>query len=198
VPAYPRVMDDEALLDRARRGDRDAFAELVERHQDGLYTMALRLLGRPEDAADVVQETFLRAYVNLPRLRPASVRAWLFRVAVNAAHDVHRRTARRPVTSLEDAEGKILDLPDPALGPEASAEARERAAVVREALLRLPLEYRACVVLRDVNDLSYEEVAEALRVPLGTVKSRLSRARAQVATVLRGSTVLFPALEEGG
>jgi RNA polymerase sigma-70 factor (ECF subfamily) len=190
-------MDDEALLERARRGDRDAFAQIVERHQDGLYTMALRMLGRPEDAADVVQETFLRAYVNLPRLQPASVRGWLFRVAVNASHDVQRRAVRRPADPLEDREGKILDLPDPAMGPEATVEARERARVVRDAVLALPADYRVAVVLRDVNELSYEEMSEALRVPLGTVKSRLSRARAQLAANLRGSTVLFGAAGGG-
>lgn len=188
-------MDDEALLDRARRGDRDAFAELVTRHQDGLYTMALRLLGRPEDACDVVQETFMRAYVNLPKLRGASVRGWLYRVALNAGHDVLRRGVRRPEDPLERGDGKILDLPDPALGPDAVAEGRERARVVRRALLALPVDYREAVVLRDVNQLSYEEIAEALRVPLGTVKSRLSRARAMLAEGLRGNTALFGAAE---
>ena len=191
-------MDDEGLLERARGGDREAFAELVERYQDGLYTMALRLVGRPEDAADVVQETFLRAYVNLPRLRPPSVRGWLFRVAVNAGQDVHRRGRRRPAVAMEDAEGKVLDLPDTALGPEARAEARERAGVVRNAILALPLDYRTAVVLRDVNDLSYEEMAEALRLPLGTVKSRLSRGRALLASALRESTVIFPVAEGEG
>ncbi len=184
-------MTDEALLERARRGDRDAFTELVSRHQDALYTMALRLLGRPEDAADVVQETFLRAYVNLPKLRGVAVKGWLFRVAVNAARDVQRRAVRRPTSPLEDGEGKIIDLPDPALGPDATAEARERAGAIREALLALPLEFRQALVLRDVNDLSYEEVATVLRVPLGTVKSRISRARAQVAQTLHAQPSLF-------
>jgi RNA polymerase sigma-70 factor (ECF subfamily) len=189
-------MTDEALLERARRGDRDAFAELVVRHQDALYTMALRLLGRPEDAADVVQETFLRAYVNLPRLRGLAVRGWLFRVAVNAARDVQSRAVRRPTTSLEDSDGKVIDLPDPALGPDASAEARERSAALRDALLALPADFRQAVVLRDVNDLAYEEIAAVLRVPLGTVKSRISRARALLAEALRGQDTLF-GLAEG-
>jgi RNA polymerase sigma-70 factor (ECF subfamily) len=186
-------MDDESLLERARQGDSDAFTLLVERYQDELYTMALRLLGAPADAADVVQETFLRAYLNLPRLRALSVRAWLFRVAVNAAHDVHRRAVRRPAEPLEDAGGKVLALPSPEEGPEAAAEARERAAAIRSALAGLPLDYRVAVVLRDVNDLTYEEIAEALRLPLGTVKSRISRARGQLAGALRGSPVLFAA-----
>ncbi len=184
-------MDDTALLERARRGDRDAFADLVTRHQDGLYAMALRLLGRPEDACDVVQETFTRAYVNLPNLRGGSVRGWLYRVALNAGHDVLRRGVRRPEDPLDRGDGKILDLPDPGIGPDAVAEGRERARVVRQALLALPLDYREAVVLRDVNQLSYEEIAEALRVPLGTVKSRLSRARAMLAEALRGNSAIF-------
>ena len=189
-------MTDEALLERARRGDRDAFAELVARHQDALYTMALRLLGRPEDAADVVQETFLRAYVNLPRLRGLAVRSWLFRVAVNASRDVQRRAVRRPTTSLEDSAGKVIDLPDPALGPDASAEARERSAALRDALLGLPDDFRQAIVLRDVNDLAYDEIAAVLRVPLGTVKSRISRARSLLADALRDQAALF-GLAEG-
>src|ERR1051326_5640760 len=99
-------MDDESLLEQARQGDSEAFPVLVERYQDELYTMALRLLGVPADAADVVQETFLRAYMHLPGLHALSVRGWLFRVAINAARDVQRRAVRRPAGPLEDAAGK--------------------------------------------------------------------------------------------
>ncbi|HEV7679781.1 MAG TPA: sigma-70 family RNA polymerase sigma factor [Candidatus Dormibacteraeota bacterium] len=190
-------MDDELLLEQARQGDSAAFTSLVERHQDDLYTMALRLLGTPADAADVVQETFLRAYMNLPKLRGVSVRGWLFRVAVNACRDVQRRSVRKPASPLEDRDGKVLELPSQDAGPEAAAEARERAAAIRAALLALPVDYRVAVVLRDVNDLSYEEIAEVLHLPLGTVKSRLSRARLQLAGHLRRSTVLFAAEGQG-
>lgn len=189
-------MDDESLLEAARHGDSDAFTALVERYQDDLYTMALRLLGTPADAADVVQETFLRAYMNLPKLRGTSVRAWLYRVAVNASRDVQRRAVRRPADPLDaDIGGKVLELPSPDQGPEAAVEQRERAAAIREAVMRLPLDYRAALVLRDVNDLSYEEIAGALRIPMGTVKSRISRARLQLAAALRGSPVLFAGVE---
>ena len=181
-------MDDQALLDRARRGDRDAFAALVTRYQDQLYTMALRLLGSPADAADVVQDTFLRAYLNLPVLH-GSVRGWLYRVAVNASRDIQRRRQRRPTSPIEDDQGKLIDLPDPGIGPDATAEARERVGAVRAALLEIPEEYRAAVVLRDVNDLSYEDISEALRIPVGTVKSRISRGRLQLAALLRQSPV---------
>ena len=196
-PRMVPQMDDESLLEQARQGDSGAFTVLVERYQDDLYTMALRLLGSPADAADVVQETFLRAYMNLPRLRAQSVRGWLFRVAVNAAHDVQRRAVRRPADPLEDGEGKVVELPSADVGPEAAAESRERVAAIREALLQLPEDFRVAVVLRDVNDLSYEEIAEVLRVPLGTVKSRLSRARTQLAAALRGSAGLFAAEGRG-
>jgi RNA polymerase sigma-70 factor (ECF subfamily) len=192
-----RKMDDEALLDRARRGDRDAFTDLVNKYQDELYTMALRVLGRPADAADAVQETFLRAYMHLPTLRGVSVRGWLYRVAVNCGHDVQRRSVRRPTVPLEDREGKLLDLPDPGLGPEAGAEERERTAAVREALLELPLDHRTVIVLRDVNELSYEEIGEALHIPVGTVKSRLSRARALLSVALQASPSMLFASREG-
>lgn len=189
-------MDDEALLDRSRRGDRDAFASLVHRYQDDLYTMALRTTGNPADAADVVQETFTRTFRSLPRLHGTTLRPWLFRVALNCSHDVHRQRLRRPADPLEDAEGRVIDLPDPGLGPEATLLQRERAAAVRRALLGLPHDFRVAVVLRDVNQLSYEEMSDALGVPLGTVKSRISRARAILTTSLRSSPAIFPEAEQ--
>jgi RNA polymerase sigma-70 factor (ECF subfamily) len=191
-------MDDEALLERSRHGDRDAFAALVNRYQDDLYTMALRMLASPADAADVVQETFLRAYTRLPELRGASVRGWLYRVAVNCSHDVQRRVVRRPADPLEDAAGNIVDLPDPALGPEASALQRERVAAVRDALQSVPAVFRVALVLRDVNDLSYEEISEALRVPIGTVRSRLNRGRSLLAAALRQSPLFAVQMEGNG
>ena len=157
--------------------------------------MALRITGAPADAADVVQETFLRAYVRIPVLRGQTIRAWLFRVAINCSHDVQRRSVRRPADPLEDAQGNIVELPDPALGPEATALSRERLAAVRDALLTLHPDFRAVVVLRDVNDLSYEEMSAALRVPIGTVKSRLNRGRSMLAKALRGSAA-FPGFAE--
>ena len=195
--AYSQLMDDEALLERARRGDRDAFAAIVTRNQDDLYTMALRMLGTPHDAADVVQETFLRAYTHLPELRGKTVRAWLFRVAVNCARDVQRRSTRRPTAPLEDFAGNVIELPDPALGPEASAVARQQTAAIKDALLTLPVDFRAAVVLRDVNDLSYEEIADALRIPIGTVKSRLNRARHLLVAELERSGAIIRTAEGG-
>jgi RNA polymerase sigma-70 factor (ECF subfamily) len=188
-------MDDVGLLERARHGDRDAFTTIVMRYQDQLYTMALRLIGNQWDAADVVQETFLRAYTHLPELRAETVRAWLFRVAINCSRDVQRGAVRRPATSIEDGAGNIVELPDPALGPEASALARERAETITDALAAIPDAFRAALVLRDINDLSYEEISHALRIPLGTVKSRVSRARFMLSHALRASSVFATARE---
>lgn len=188
-------MDDEALLDRARSGDREAFTAIVDRYQDELYTMAVRTLGDRTEAADVVQEAFLRAYLNLPRVR-GSIRAWLFRVTINAAHDIHRRRRRRPADPLEDSEGNVIELPDTAATPHELAEERERAELVRGALERLPEDFRTIVVLRDVSQLSYDEISEALGIPEGTVKSRLSRARGSLAELLRGTAAAPSRSEE--
>jgi RNA polymerase sigma-70 factor, ECF subfamily len=191
-------MDDEALVERSRHGDRDAFAALVTRYQDDLYTMALRMLASPADAADVVQETFLRAYNHLPELRGASVRGWLFRVAVNCGHDIQRRAVRRPQQPIEDSAGNIVDLPDTAIGPEASALQRERLQAVQRALHAVPEPFRSAVILRDVSELTYEEMSEALRVPIGTVRSRLNRGRTMLAAGLRGSGLFATPMEQHG
>ena len=189
-------MDDEALLQRARSGDREAFGDLVTRYQDELYTMALRMTGSPADAADIVQETFTRAYIRVADLRGVTVRSWLFRVAVNAAHDIFRLQKRRPTSALEDREGNIVELPDPTLGPEHGALRREEAEAIRAALLRLPDDYRQVVVMRDVNDLSYDEIATALSIPVGTVKSRINRGRLLMSNALR-ATSLFAVPAQG-
>lgn len=172
-------MDDVQLVALAQGGDRDAFAALVHRHQDGLYTLAYRMLGHREDAADVVQEAFLRAWEKLKTLRQAPFKHWLYRIAVNLCHDQHRaRKARgRPA---DDAEEQVLRLRSLEPGPESVALQQERLRVVADAIAALPQEIRAPLVLRDVNDLSYEQIAQVLEVPVGTVKSRLSRGRLQV------------------
>ena len=189
-------MDDDDLLRRAQRGDRDAFADLVARHQDRLYTMLYRLLGNAADAADVVQETFLRAYLHIDRLNGPGVRAWLFRVAVNCGRDLQRHNARRPHDPLDDGEGNVVDLPDPSQNPERTALQRERVAEMNQLLRALPLELRVALVLREVNQLSYEEIAQVLSIPVGTVKSRVNRARMQFSALASDAAALVAA--EGG
>lgn len=163
--------DDPTLLARARSGDLDAFDTLVRAHQDRVYTLTYRITGNHEDAADAAQDAFVKAYEGLPRFRgDAAFSTWLHRIAANAALDlVRRRPAASPVE---------LPLNHPAPGgPESEAARREVNRRVQAALAVLPVDFRIAVVLRDLQGLSYEEVARILRVPIGTVRSRISRGR---------------------
>jgi RNA polymerase sigma-70 factor (ECF subfamily) len=166
------VSDDErTLLSRARAGDLDAFEMLVRTYQDRIYNLAFRITGNHEDAADAAQDAFIRAYQGLARFRAdASFFTWLYRIATNVALDlVRRRPATLPVELPPDH-------PAPG-GPEQEASRREIHRRVQAALGMLPAEFRAAVVLRDLQGLSYEDIARALHVPVGTVRSRISRGR---------------------
>jgi RNA polymerase sigma-70 factor, ECF subfamily len=189
-------MEDEAVVAAVQRGDHDAFSILVDRYQDRLYTTALRLLGSPNDAADVVQDTFIRAFTHINEIRGATIRAWLYKVTTNCVRDVQRRNMRKATVSI-DVEDNVIDLPDPSLGPEHSALSREEASAIGAAIAELPSEFAEVVIMRDINDLSYDEISHALSCPVGTVKSRLSRGRAQLVSRLReSSTGLFSQSEE--
>ena len=171
-------VDDRALLSRHVSGDREAFAELVRRHQDRLWRVALRTLGSPDDAADAVQEAFLSAYRAAPGFRGESaVTTWLHRIVVNACLDQARRRQARPTSPLEGSAAADRPAPD-LLG------SRETAAEILAALRRLPVEQAAAIVLVDVEGYPVAEVAEILEVPVGTVKSRCARGRARLAETL--------------
>jgi RNA polymerase sigma-70 factor, ECF subfamily len=179
----------EAALHAAQRGDATAFNQLVHAYQRQVYNVCYRTLGNAEDAADATQDAFLSAFKGIKAFRgPASgLRGWLLRVAVNACYDQLRRRQRRPMHSLDELDPAEFDPPDPGLGPEQYAANREVASSIERALQRLPVEQRLAVVLCDVQGLSYEEAAAAMHVELGTVKSRLSRARAQLRTLLEAA-----------
>ena len=170
-------------LEAAQRGDVTAFNELVLVHQTTVYNVALRTLGNPEDAADATQDAFISAFRAIRDFRGGSFKAWVLRIAVNACYDLLRRRQRRPSSSLEVVlEGGESDpgLADRRIGPERAALSAETADAIQAALLTLPEEQRTLVVLCDVQGLSYEEAAEATGAALGTIKSRLSRARARL------------------
>jgi RNA polymerase sigma-70 factor, ECF subfamily len=171
---------DQLLVARAQQGDREAFTQLVMQYQVPLYNMALRMVGRPDDAADIAQESFLRAWEKLRSLRQAPFRAWLFRIAVNLCYDHFRRGRRYGSMPEVESGGKVIGLGQPPIDPEARAEASERARLVRESIAGLDYELRTALVLRDVNGMAYEEIARVVKAPLGTVKSRIARARAHV------------------
>lgn len=180
--------DDQALIDACRQGRTDAFGLLVRRYQDRLYPTVLRLCGSAEDAQDLLQETFLRAYQKLGHFHGDSgFYTWLYRIAVNLAlSDRRRRRAVRRTVEVPVAEGF-----DPAdnsgLGdPTLPLELDERDRRIERALAALAADHRAVVVMKDLDGLRYEEIAVALGIPIGTVRSRLHRARLELRDRLRG------------
>ena len=165
---------DEPLVRKAQRGDRDAFARLVETHQHRLFTLAVRELGSAADAEDAVQETLIRVWRALPRFRAhASFSTWLYRICLNAVSDQRSRSARGSGTPLED-------VAEPADPRDAIVE-RELSGALQQALAELDETYRTAVVLYDVLGRSYAEISEVLGVPEGTVKSRIFRGRVELA-----------------
>ena len=175
------------LLERARSGDRDAFEAIVLANEKPLYHLALRTLKHPEDAADAVQETFLKAYVGLNSFRGDSkLSVWLYRIMANVCTDALRR--RRDAVSLtEEDEGDgagELDLPDDRWDPAALAERKDTQERVRKALDKLPDEFRRTLLLREYSGLSYEEIGAALELPVATVKTRIFRARKKLCALL--------------
>lgn len=182
------------LVRRAQSGDLAAFNTLVIQHQDAAYSLARRFLGTREAAEDATQEAFIRAYRRIDSFRGERFRSWLFSIVANAARDELRRRKRRPQLSLDEArddpERPSLDPPDPGPSPEAEALRGDLRAALERALLELPEDWREVVILSDVQGLAYEEIAETLSLPLGTVKSRLSRARGRLRDILRQSGAL--------
>lgn len=167
--------DDRACAMRARSGDMAAFSTLVLRHQKRLYRFLLRLTRSPDDALDLTQDTFLRAHRHLGQWRPdALFTTWLFRIARNAAFDWLRRDKRRAARETDAA----CDMPDPAAGPERSVETQQLYRQLEAALARLPPAHREVLLLREIEAMSYEEIAQVLDIGVGTVKSRIARARA--------------------
>ena len=173
-------VEDATLAVRAANGELAAFNELVERYQSAVYNLCLRMLGQPAAAEDATQETFFAAYRSIRSLRGAGVRAWLLRIASNQCLDVLRARTRRPAVGLPE---EVL-VEDPAPGPAESALSAEAIRAIERALAQLPADQRLCVVLIDVQGLDYAEAAAVSGANLGTVKSRLSRARAALRELL--------------
>ena len=175
-------MDEREIIERVLAGDNDAFGLLVEAYQTRVYNLALRLCGNRDDAFDLAQESFFRAWRSLSGFQfESSFSTWLFRLCSNICLDWLRAKKRRPTVSLtsvdDEGEESQLELPDPGKSPEELLlDAEEREALAR-AMNQLPVEYREILTLRAIQDLSYTEIAEILKIKEGTVKSRLSRAR---------------------
>ena len=175
-------MTEQELVRRAKGGDQDAFAELVTAHQDRIYTLCLRMTGNREDAQDAAQEAFLNAWRGLASFQGgSSFSTWLYRLASNACIDLLRRRKRRQEGeaphSLDDEEAGWPEPAAPGGGPEEELEQKERRQALERELRALPDHQREILVMREVSGLSYQEIGELLSLDLGTVKSRLARAR---------------------
>ncbi len=192
-------MDEAYLIDAARRGDLNAFNRLVLAYQDLVFNQAYRMMGETDAAEDATQDAFISAYRNLGSYRGGSFKAWLLRIVTNACYDELRRRKRRPTTPLEplDDDDEAMESPrwlaDTSEQPDAAAERAELSRALQGCLNRLPQEFRTVVVLVDLQGMDYTEAAEVVGTPLGTVKSRLARARLRLRDCLQGFRELLPA-----
>ena len=178
-----RATSDEQILERALTGDAEAFGEIVRRWERRIFALTYGMLGREEDARDATQETFLSAFRNLRNFRgEAKVSSWLHRIAVNQCITRHRRAKVRKEAGLDDEEEKhASNFATPhELSPSRVVEGRERSTAVRRAVNSLPVELRQIVVMKEFEELTFREIADALDVPLSTVKSRLYTALRQL------------------
>ena len=180
--------DDKSLIEACRAGDTEAFGVLVRRYQDRLYPTVFRLTGCADEAHDLLQEAFLRAFEKLGRFQgESSFYTWVYRIAVNLALSGRRK--RRPVLRLQHGRnGAVVDPPDaaPESDPSAPLERAERDRLIQEALGALAPDHRAVVIMKEYDGLHYDEIGSILGIPVGTVRSRLHRARGELRERLRG------------
>jgi len=193
--------EDLALVEALRAGEERAYERLLVRFQQPVYNLALRLLNDPSDASDVVQEVFLKVFRNVMHFRgQSSLKTWIFRITINEAHNQRRwffRHRHREVgidDDQEDARSRADVLADHCQSPFDYVFDQEKQALIEAALARINPTFRAAVVLRDITDLSYEEIAEVLQVSLGTVKSRILRGREALRQELEKRLQSQPAL----
>ncbi len=189
-------MDESALIKQSQKGDIAAFNRLVLHYQETVYNVAYRIMGQPQAAEDATQEAFISAYKSLNQFRGGSFKSWLMRIATNNCYDELRRRKRRPQSSLdemtEENESPAF-LRSPNEGPEGQQQRVELAQAIEDCLGGLPDDQRVTAVLCDIEGYDYNEIAQITSSSLGTVKSRISRARAKLRDCLQGVAELLPA-----
>ncbi|HLY61285.1 MAG TPA: RNA polymerase sigma factor [Terriglobia bacterium] len=193
--------DDAKLVQRCLAGENSAWESLLKGHTRKIFNLCYRFTGRPSEAEDLTQEIFIKIFQTLRTFDAAqgTFMTWLNRVARNHLVDHYRRTRKDRITSsLDDDEGSVSETPSPAAGPSAGVESRERHELLQRGLDKLSPDLREAVVLRDLNDLDYDEIATVLGVPQGTVKSRINRGRLELARVLKRMDVMRGPAEAGG
>jgi RNA polymerase sigma-70 factor (ECF subfamily) len=190
-------MDEAALIHAAQRGDVNSYNTLVLNYQTQAYNVAYRIMGEPDSAADATQEAFISAYRAIRSFRGGSFKAWLLRIVTNACYDEIRRRKRRPDASLDalylEDEAADASLVTHSENPESYAQRMDLQAAIMTCLQGLTDEQRTVSVLSDIEGMSYEEIAQVVGTALGTVKSRLSRARSSLRDCLQGYGELLPA-----
>jgi RNA polymerase sigma-70 factor (ECF subfamily) len=189
----PIAVDEEQLTKQAMNGDLDAFNQLVLRYQDVAYSYSYAVLKDPDQAEDVAQESFIKAFQAMNGFRGGSFRSWLLKIVTNSAYDTLRRSRRHPTQPLQpkDENGEEMESPawlaDPGSSVQEIVEQNELSKSIYTALDTLPDVYRTVITLIDLYEFDYTEAAAILKVPLGTIKSRLARARLQIQEELSGN-----------
>ena len=191
-------MDEFLLIKDAKKGDLDSFNTLVLEYQELVFNTAFRIMGEEESAADATQEAFISAFTHINSFRGGSFKSWLLRTVTYACYDILRTKKRRPTTPLEPLsnEDEEIESPawiaDPDSSPSEEFEKLELEHAIQHCLENLPLDYRTVIILADIQEMDYMEVATATRNPLGTVKSRLARARLRMRECLQDFWELLP------
>ncbi len=182
--------DDGMLIERSKFGDRSAFDQLISKHRQRAYQYAFRLTRDPEEAADIVADAFIRMYKALENFKGDSAfTTWMYRIATNCFLDIRKKKKSRPAISLEStvqtSDGEVVfQFEDPTASPHEQAERTEAMGAVQDAIRLLPEYQRAIILMYHAEMQSYEEIADALKLPIGTVKSRLNRARLSLRNLL--------------
>jgi RNA polymerase sigma-70 factor (ECF subfamily) len=183
------VSDDLEVVERHRRGDPAAFEEIFTRYQSMVFNLSLRLSGSREEAADLSQEIFLRIYRHVGKFKGrSSLKTWIYRVSVNCCRSRLSKKKLPTVPLADDPSKSMREIRDPRSGPERRAIAQDEIRQLSEALMMLPSPFREAVVLRDIEELSYEEIAAVLGVRLGTVRSRIARGRDRLLAILEAQS----------
>lgn len=183
------TIEENAIIGRVLAGEPDAFEALVLENQKNVYNLALRMVGNPDDAFDMAQEAFLKAFNSLGSFRGDSkFSVWLYRLTSNVCIDFLRKSKRRKAVSLayinDENEEQDMEIPDERFSPETELERKELRDAVRSGLERLPEDYRNILILREICGMSYDEIGQATGLEAGTVKSRLFRARKRLCALL--------------
>lgn len=182
-------MEEKKLIEQAKSGDQDAFAQLVLAHQNKVYTLCVHLVSDRQEAEDLAQEAFLKAWQNLDKFQgESSFATWMHRLTTNLCLDFLRKKTRRKnisvAVSLDDEESGWSEPADHRQDPQQKLEQNERRQALSRALAELPEEHRRLLLMREVGGMSYQEIADALEVDLGTIKSRIARARERLRKIL--------------